>query len=54
MIKEDNNVRLNAKVHCNCPHHTTWVLTNHEQNDQHNETTERSYIKDSFKCKKVS
>jgi hypothetical protein len=51
--KEDNNVQIKAQVHCNCPHHTNWVLSKHEQNDHHNGTTDISYIKDLFKCKKV-
>lgn len=52
--REDNNVQIKAKVHCNCPHHTTWELIKHEQKDQHNETTDISYVEDLFKCKKVN
>lgn len=51
--EESNNVKVKAKVQCNCPQHTTWILINHEQNEQHNATTDISYIKDSFKCQKV-
>jgi len=51
--KEDNNVQIKTKVHCNCPYHTNWVLSYHEQREQHNETTNISYIKDSFTCKKL-
>lgn len=51
--REDNNVQIKAKVHCNCPRHTTWALIKHEQKDQHNETTDISYVEDLFKCKKL-
>lgn len=52
--KEDNNIQIKAKVHCNCPHHTTWELINHEQRNQHNDTTDTSSIKDLYKCVKVN
>lgn len=47
-------MQVKAKVQCNCPQHTTWILINHEQKEQHNEITDISYIKDSFKCQKVN
>jgi len=52
--KEDNNVQIKAKVNCNCPHHTNWVLTSHEQTLHHNKTTDISWVKDEFKCKKLN
>lgn len=52
--KEDNNVQINSTVTCNCPHHTKWVLTNHEQINKQNEANDIRYVKDEFKCKKVN
>lgn len=49
---EDDKVQIKANVSCNCPYHTNWVLTYHEQIT--NETSNNIYVKDEFKCKKVN
>ncbi|XP_050540753.1 kappa-scoloptoxin(11)-Ss1a-like [Daktulosphaira vitifoliae] len=51
--KEDNNIQVKAKVQCYCPQKTTWELIRHNQNDHHNTTIDKSYIKDMYKCKKL-
>jgi len=48
---ENDTVQIKANVSCNCPYHTYWELTYHEQIT--NETTNNMYVKDEFQCKKV-